>query len=41
MGFFKKDDIQEKEVQVTNETKIENLEIDKRISKRKIYLFLM
>ncbi|AQS03386.1 MULTISPECIES: hypothetical protein [Clostridium] len=35
MGFFKKDDIQEKEVQVTNETKIENLEIDKRISKKK------
>ncbi|WP_271813972.1 hypothetical protein [Clostridium beijerinckii] len=35
MGFFKKDDIQEKEVQVTNETKIENLGIDKRISKKK------
>ncbi|WP_026885523.1 hypothetical protein [Clostridium beijerinckii] len=35
MGFFKKDDIQEKEVQVTSETKIENLGIDKRISKKK------
>jgi hypothetical protein len=35
MGFFKKDDIQEKEVQVVNEIKSEAVETDKRISKKK------
>ena len=35
MGFFKKDEIQEKEVQAVIKTKVETIESDKKVSKKK------